>query len=327
MSKKANVVIAVLAVALFAWAISRMDASAVARQRKAITSVLPIVLGLSVLRLFLQSLSWSLALQGEGLSVPKARLAALRLGSQSVGYLTVLGPIASEPLKIKLLGASPERTIRATFLDNGVYWFTTALVAICGVLCLPLIGLRPSRVHAIVALAVLGAIVHIITRRRPILSPLLRALGARAPQWLVRAEKLEASIRTSRFAQPKLVSHMFWIDVACQMLTAMEVVVVLWTLHLPIHFLGVVAIEGVTRAAKMAGGWLPARLGADEGAAISAFAMAGFSPALGLSLALSRRVRDLLWALIGIVWLTLSSRSMPEPHTSELPVLGLKEAY
>jgi hypothetical protein len=105
---------------------------------------------------------------------------------------------------------------------------------------------------------------------------------------------------------------MFWIDAACQVLIASEVVVILRSLHLPIHFVVVLAIEGMTRALKMISGWIPARLGSDEGGAISAFALTGFSPLLGLSLALTRRFRDLLWALIGIVWLAWNSRSVSE---------------
>jgi hypothetical protein len=105
---------------------------------------------------------------------------------------------------------------------------------------------------------------------------------------------------------------MFWIDAACQVLIASEVVVILRSLHLPIHFVAVLAIEGMTRALKMISGWIPARLGSDEGGAISAFALTGLSPLLGLSLALTRRFRDLLWALIGIVWLAWNSRRVSE---------------
>jgi len=84
--------------------------------------------------------------------------------------------------------------------------------------------------------------------------------------------------------------------------------VVLLSLRLPIHFFTVVAIDGVTRALKLVSGWIPARIGSDEGGAISAFALTGLSPLLGLSLALTRRVRDLLWALIGIFWFAWNSR-------------------
>ena len=137
---------------------------------------------------------------------------------------------------------------------------------------------------------------------------MVRTLGKKAPSWLMRAEQFESSIRRYRVNQPALVRRLFWIDVACQALIASEVVVVLWSLHLSIHFFTILVIEGVTRGLKMLSGWIPARLGSDEGGAISAFALTGFSPMLGLALALTRRVRDLLWALIGIVCLGWSFR-------------------
>jgi hypothetical protein len=122
---------------------------------------------------------------------------------------------------------------------------------------------------------------------------------------------------------------MFWIDIACQALIASEVVIVLWSLHLPIHFFAILGIEGVTRGLKMLSGWIPARLGSDEGGAISAFALTGLSPTLGLALALTRRIRDLLWALIGIVWLAWNSRPSEASHNAErsMPAMFAKEAF
>jgi hypothetical protein len=113
---------------------------------------------------------------------------------------------------------------------------------------------------------------------------------------------------------------MFWIDVVCRLLTVSEVAVVLWSLRVPIHLATVLAIEGITRALKMVSGWIPARLGADEGGAMSAFLAAGLSPVLGLALALTRRLRDLLWALIGLAWLVWRSPGV----TGHEP---LKETY
>ena len=141
---------------------------------------------------------------------------------------------------------------------------------------------------------------------------LVRRLGKRAPRWLTRAATLESSLRDYRLQRPALVSRMFWMDIGCQLLVAAEVVVVLWSLHLRIHFFPVLAIEGITRGLKLVSGWIPARLGSDEGGAISAFAVTGFSPVLGFALALTRRLRDLLWALIGLSWLVWKSRRVAE---------------
>jgi hypothetical protein len=308
--RKGHLIAAVTALVLFGWVIAHVGLSAMLVQLKAMRVALPIVLALSVLRLLLQSITWSASLEGEHVSVNTTKLMAVRLASQSMGYLTVLGPVISEPMKIKLLGTPAEPTITGTFLDDGVYWFTSALHAILGLVSLSLVAVRGSHYHVISAILLLAFIVFVITRHDPILSGLVRALGKRAPSWLARADRLEASSRSYRLHHPALVNRMFWIDVACQVLIASEVVVILWSLRLPIHFFTVVAIDGVTRTLKLLSGWIPARLGSDEGGAISAFALTGFSPVLGLSLALTRRVRDLLWALVGILWFAWNSREV-----------------
>jgi hypothetical protein len=326
--KKAQPAIAVVGVALFAWVLAHVGLASFVEQLKAMRIALPIVLGLSTLRLVLQSVAWSASLKGERIYVDTPRLAGIRLAGQSMGYLTVLGPVISEPMKIKLLGTSTEATVTATFLDNGVYWFTSALLAICGIVSLPFVIVHGTAYHLIPAVFALALMIFLITRRKPVLSGVLRALGKRAPSWLLRAEEFESSIRNYRFNQPALVSRMFWIDIACQALIASEVVVVLWSLHLPIHFFTILVIEGVTRGLKMLSGWIPARLGSDEGGAISAFALTGLSPMLGLALALTRRVRDLLWALIGIVWLGWHSRGTKRSQNRTLlvPTMFAKEA-
>jgi exosortase/archaeosortase len=316
--KKLQPIIAVAALALFAWVIAHVGVSSMAAQLKAMRVALPIVLALSLLRVFLQSATWSASLNGENVAVNRTRLIGVRLASQSMGYLTVLGPVLSEPMKIKLLGTPSEPTITATFLDTGVYWFSSILVAISGIVCLPLIAAHGAVFHWIPVIAALVVFVFAITRRSPLLTGVVRTLGRRSPSWLMRAEKAEASIRNYRFQQPALVSRMFWIDVICQLLITSEVLVFLWSLHLPLHFFSVLAIEGVTRALKLASGWVPARVGVDEGGAISAFGVVGLSPMLGLGLALTRRVRDLLWALVGILWLAWNSRAGRPRHAINL---------
>src|SRR5215469_15122010 len=325
--KKAHLAAAFVTIALFVWVLAHVGLSTLVGQLKAMRIALPIVLALSLLRLLLQSITWSASLEGGQVSVGIPKLAATRLAGQSMGYLTVLGPVISEPLKIKLLGTSTEATVTATFLDNGVYWFTSALLAIMGIASLPFVAVHGAAYHSIPAVFALALMVFVITRRNPILSGVVRALGKKAPSWLARAEQFESSIRRYRVNQPALVRRMFWIDVVCQALIASEVVVVLWALHLSIHFFTILVIEGVTRGLMMLSGWIPARLGSDEGGAISAFALIGFSPMLGLVLALTRRVRDLLWAFIGIVWLAWYSRlrKRAEDTAQTIPSILAKE--
>jgi Lysylphosphatidylglycerol synthase TM region len=310
--KKGHLIVALVGAAIFAWVITHIGLPAILQQLAGVRTALPIVLLMSLCRLLLQTTAWSQALRDQGVSVLPGTLMGVRLASQSMGYLTVLGSVLSEPLKVRLLRAPAEPTMTATFLDDGVYWFTATLMGIAGWLCLPVVAVHGAKVGpTALAIVLLTAILVFMLRQKPALFALVRRLGNRAPHWLVRAAILEKSLRNYRLERPTVVNQMFWTDVTCQLLVAAEVAVVLRSLHLPVHFLAVFAIDGITRGLKLVTGWLPARLGSDEGGAISAFAVTGFPPALGLALALTRRVRDLLWALIGLCWLVWKSRRAP----------------
>lgn len=311
---RANVLIAAVGMALFVWVVVHAGPSAILHHLKALRVALPIVVGLSLARLLMQTLAWSAALKNEGLDVGMPRLIGIRLASQAMGYLTIFGPVLSEPMKIKLLRTPVEPTATATFLDNGVYWFTTALVGVAGCISVGLLKSR-SAISTLAFSAVFVVGLMFIARRKSILSGVARALGKRSPSWLNKGAKIESAIREMRSQKPKLVGRMFWLDLACQLLLVSEVAVVLWSLRLPFHLITVLAIEGLTRGVKMMTGFVPARLGADEGGAMSAFAASGLSPAFGLTLALTRRARDLSWALVGLAWLAWRSQASKKNQT------------
>ena len=304
---RGNIVLAVIGVLLFAWVVVHAGPSTIVHQLKALRVALPIVVALSLVRLLLQTSTWSAALKNEGLDVSAPKLMGIRLASQGMGYLTVFGPVLSEPMKINLLRTPVEPTATATFLDNGVYWFTTALVGIAG--CVAISLMKSQGATSALAFSMIFVLVMVfIARRKSVLTSITSALGKRSPSWLHKGARIESAIRELRAQKPRLVSRMFWLDLICQLLLVSEVAVVLWSLRLPLHFITVLAIEGLTRGVKMMTGFVPARLGADEGGAMSAFAASGLSPAFGLALALTRRTRDLSWALAGLAWLAWRSR-------------------
>src|SRR5262249_48794429 len=153
----------------------------------------------------------------------------------------------------------------------------------------------------------LAASLIFLARPKAQLSRLADALGVRCPRWLRKGSKVEIAIRKFATDYPSSIRRMFLLDAACQILLAAEVVAILCCLKIPFHAATVLGIEGASRAIKIAAGWMPARIGADEGGIAAAFFALGLSPASGLTLALARRSRDLLGALIGLSWLVLSA--------------------
>jgi hypothetical protein len=90
---------------------------------------------------------------------------------------------------------------------------------------------------------------------------------------------------------------------------------------LPIHGGIVLALEAANRMVKMMAGWMPARIGADESGAAGAFAALGLPAASGLALALTRRARDLLSVLVGMIWLTWHSQTRQSSAWNEEQII------
>jgi hypothetical protein len=309
MSKKLEALFAIAGVALFAFVAGKIGWGSVFRALEQARFAVATVLVLSFIRLVLQTLAWSIALRSDGVGTTTGELMLIRLAGQGFGYLSVLGPLASEPMKISLLRRAGASATTATLVDTGVYWFASGMVGIAG--CVSAIGLMSHSRHSVASLIIIGLILagflFLLQRPKLRLAPLADAFGARCPRWLRKGGQIEIAIRKFAADYPSSVRRMFLLDAACQVLLAAEVVAILWCLHVPFHGMTVLGIEGASRAIKIAAGWMPARIGADESGIAAAFFALGLSPASGLTLALARRSRDLLGALIGLSWLALSA--------------------
>ena len=294
--------------ALLVYSVERTGSGHVVRELHAMSGALVVILALSLIRLRLQTQSWALALREDGVDSNTSELMYLRLASQGIGYLSVLGPAASEPMKIKLLEHRRGSVTVATLVDTGVYWMSAGLVLIAGSIAATVMFSHDR--GASVLLAALVAIgLYFLGRPRAILDPLVSRLGKAAPGWLTKAVQIEGEIRRFAAAHPATIRRMFVLDLACQVLLLAEVAVALYFLHLPLRVGPVLLIEGAGRAVRLLGGWMPARIGADEGGAAAAFAALGYPASAGVALALVRRFRDMLASLIGLIWLAWRIRT------------------
>jgi len=293
---------------------ARIGLHAVIAELAAVRVGIAIIIVLSLFRLILQTRSWSIALRKDGVQSSTGELMLIRLASQGIGYLTVLGPVASEPMKISLLRKHSQSPTAATLVDTGVYWFASGLVAIAGCLAAAvLLAHSPKAVASAVLLALLFiAGLFAIARPQLVLTPRADSLGARCPRWLRKAGQIEMAIRRFAAEDRSAIRQMLLLDLGCQLLMAAEVATVFWFLRLPLHAGIILGLEAATRVVKMAAGWMPARIGADESGAAGAFLSFGLPAAAGVALALARRTRDLLACLVGLTWLAWMSRRTTE---------------
>ncbi|MBV9227263.1 MAG: flippase-like domain-containing protein [Acidobacteriaceae bacterium] len=310
MIKKWDTPLVIVGLGLFAFAAGRIGWGAIIQAIEEAGTAVAIILGLSLVRLVLQTRSWSIALRVDGIGFSAGKLMLIRLASQGIGYLSVLGPVASEPMKISLLQRQGGSATTATLIDTGVYWFTSGVVALAG--CFSAALLLAHHRHSIAPLATVGVLLTVglflLARPTSQLSLLADALGSRCPRWLEKGVQIEVALRQFGSQHPSQIRRMFLLDVACQVLLIGEIVAVFWCLKIPLHVGTILGVEGASRAIKIMASWMPARIGVDESGIAGAFFAFGLSPASGLTLALARRLRDLLAALIGLGWFAWSAR-------------------
>ena len=306
--KKAETMIVVAGLGLLAVVVSKIGWSAALGELRRIWMAIPLLIALSAVRLLLQTRSWKIALGAEGLRNNVGELVGIRMASQSMGYLSVLGPAISEPMKIKLLGYDWKSAATATIVDSGAYWFSSVLAGVAGCVALA-VTLAHSRYSAtfFVITLLFAVSAGLLLRKKPLLATLIELLGQRSPAWLRKGAELEQQMRGFRERYPAALRRMVFIGLACQILLFAEAAVVILLAKLPFHFVSLIGIEALVRITKMTAGWIPARIGADEGGAVAAFVAFGFAPSAGLMLALARRSRDLLWCVLGLGWLAWKS--------------------
>jgi hypothetical protein len=95
-----------------------------------------------------------------------------------------------------------------------------------------------------------------------------------------------------------------------------EIYLILWLLGLPVSVHRALTIEVFSVALDGMLFFVPAKVGTQEGGKVLIFALLGLDPAKGLALGILRRIRELTWALIGMLLLSrqqLSPRPVWQP--------------
>ncbi len=316
--RKVNLVLAAGGLAGFVILAAKIGWIDIMHQLLVARTVIPIVIALGFLRLLLQTAAWSAALRAHGVPSRFMDLVWARLSAQSVGYLSVLGPAVAEPMKIRLLRENQRTGAVPTLADAGVYGFTSCLFGITGCVCAGMLMVHRQHLASLMGLAaglILGT--ALLMCSKPLLKHLVDYLEPNAPGWLHVGARIEREIRRFCVQHRKPVQRMFWLGLGCQVLLACDIVAVSWSLGIPFHAATVLALEAASRAARAVAGWIPARIGIDEAGAVAAFASFGLAPASGLTLALSRRMRDLLLCLLGMGWLLWKAGSSVANETCQ----------
>ena len=260
------------AVMLCAWSIRSTGLNQLADQLTRVGSLLPLVLTFAGVRFLCQAVGWRLAIaEVERPSISDAFHAVV--AGEGAGYFA-FGPVSREPVKAALIShrTSQRVALAAAVSERFTYTVAAAVLTIAG-------------------LAIL-------------------ALRAGAGPWVVAAAVSAATavvgIASKRNADVRLIAAL---AAAQELINLVEAYLVLAWLGASPTMATVIAFEGGSRALNAAGQFIPGKLGVSEAASTMLAAGLNLGSAQGLTLALARRVRSVVWGAAGLALLTYRTAS------------------
>ena len=275
------------------------------------------VVALGGLRLAARALAWRSCLDRPH---RLSRLHAFRamVAGDTLGNLTPLGPLVGEPAKTLYAGdrEPASRTLAALAVENLFYALSAALVVAGGAVAL---ALRPGAADrwwiagagVTATLALLVAAVHgVVWRRLHPVSRLLAALrgGATSAErpagWAERARRVEDRVHDLYPRAPRRLAALAGWELGFHVLAVAEVYLVLaFVADARPTLLDAFVLESTNRLVAAAFRAVPLRAGVDEAGSGAAAELLALGGAAGVTLAIVRKARMLVWMAAGVVLL------------------------
>lgn len=301
----------IIGLALFGITLAFIDRDATLREFRTLGVLLPLIL--------LPSAGWHIVRTcGWLICFPKNvrpsfwRLFRVRLAADAVSYFTIRG-LASEPLRVVLLldRVPAEASTASTILERtamGV--MSVILVGITSVVAMTSESVPEGwqdvfRGIAIVAVIVVGLTIVFLTRQGRYVGPLFENLyrrtgwhwtEGRVAHFISNVESIFLDLARS---DRRRLRDLVLLAIAAYALMTLEIWLVFWTIDQSVGVWSAMFVETFTRSASVFTGLIPANLGALEASNVAVVRALGLAGAG--SIALSRRIRGLFWAGLGLV--------------------------
>jgi len=279
---------------------------------------------------FLRTWGWWVAFP-DNARPPFTRLFRVRLAADAISFFTIRG-LTGEPLKVVLLydRIPPAVTAAAIAVERTAFavmaLVVSGLVSYFAVRQLPMPGgwdavFTLVSVGAVLALGILAQVAR--HRTGDYLGRFITRIGTLTGRHLESSRVIrflldvEDNVLGLLRGDRRRLIILTVLPVICYALMAFEVWLVLWTVGEPISVTAALAIETFARVGSVASAFIPASIGALEASNAAPVAMLGLGG--GGALALTRRVRAMLWAMLGLILYPRVNSQRPKPDAQALP--------
>ena len=318
-----GLIAAAAGVVLFVYFVRRTGVADIAAGAGRLGWVFPAVAALGGLRLAARALAWRSCLDRPHRLTRRHAFRAMVAGD-TLGNLTPLGPLVGEPAKTLFADdlEPAARTLPALAVENLFFTLSAALVVAGGAIALAF-RLGPADtwwtagavlVGALVLLV--GAVHGVIWRRLHPAGALLNAVARRAPAagrlagWAAGVRRAEDRVHDLYPRAPRRIAAVAGWELGFHALAVLEIYLVLaFVSDVPPTLLDAFVLESANRLLAAAFKVVPLRIGVDEAGTAAVAGLLGFGGAAGVTLAIVRKARMLVWMTAGV--LLLARRSLP----------------
>jgi glycosyltransferase 2 family protein len=271
-----------------------------------------LIFGQELFAFLFNTLGWRYAIRPDRRHVRFVDLFAMRMAGDAINYVTPSASIGGEFVKARLLHRRVALTDAMGSVSlAAINQFLSQIVFI--VASVPFIASRaPTAAVGDLALAVGGFVVLIaavlvyLGRRRNAFQRIRAFLVKRGwfEHW-TRHEtdwrELDAAIFGAFRRHPvdNALSVLFF--TLGWGMGAVEIYLILFFLGIPAGWPDAIAIEGLSMLVDLSFFYVPAKIGTQEGGKYLIFLLLGLNPAGGFALGVVRRLREMGWALLGLL--------------------------
>ena len=278
----------------------------------------------SIIMYVVEAYGWKVTLGPSAKDIPFWRVLAIRTAGEVVNMTTPSGYVGGEPLKASLLRkhhVPMEEAYTSVIIAKTTMTIAEVLFILLGIaLGVWLLGGNDSSGHTVVAalvsvgLLALGTAAFVFVQRQGLctwLLELLRKVGLKIAYLEAREEQLRSLDRAIlEFYRHK--RQAFYASTGLFLLgwmaEALEVYVILYYLGGPAMALSAISIGALSVFIKGGTFFIPGGLGAQDGGNLLLLEAFGYSDITGITFALLRRFRELVWIGVGLLCLAMQGR-------------------
>ncbi len=269
----------------------------------------------------LDTLGWKFSFKTNVCPVSFWRLYWVRVAGEAVNNTTPTGYMGGEPVKASLLkrdGLSTPESLASLVVAKTTMTLSEILFIVIGLIFafvnFPIpFHLRLALILVLVLLTVL-VLLFLFFQDKGLFSGIAKGLmhlnvgKSFFSKIMHRIHELELHIAHFYGKDKKRFMLSFFFHFLGWWAGVLEIYLILYFLHIPFNFQDALIIETLHQMIRGLAFIVPANIGTQEGGSFFIFTLLGFNSALGVSVSLIRRIRELSWAAIGwgllIFWKT-----------------------